>query len=191
MSNNFDADSAELNAFFKKYDNSGVDSHPKPVIKKNEIQNDVDKDKEELDAFFKEYDSPDVDLYPNKTEDKYHNIGKCICLGALEKEKELMDKIIESKKKINLEYEIFDKKKEDIDKRIKSITSLIEKGTWNLNIYQNKIKDQKKWEEKLLSFAEKDPTLDAQQKNILKNRLINRIKLIDKELQPQSEYPEL
>lgn len=80
------------------------------------------------------------------------------------------------------------KKKEDIDNKINSITSFVENGTWDLNMYKSKIKEQRDWEEKLLSLAENDNSLDNTQKKIVKARIDNRIKLIDKEL---SQNPEL
>jgi len=55
-------------------------------------------------------------------------------------------------------------------------------------MYKSKIKEQRDWEEKLLSLAENDNSLDNTQKKIVKARIDNRIKLIDKEL---SQNPEL
>ena len=65
---------------------------------------------------------------------------------------------------------------------------MVENGTWDLNMYKSKIKEQRDWEEKLLSLAENDNSLDNTQKKIVKARIDNRIKLIDKEL---SQNPEL
>ena len=62
----------------------------------------------------------------------------------------------------------------------------MEGGTWNLDIYKTKIKEQYQWEEKLLTFVEKDPTLNDQQKKVIKDRINERIKNIEGELN-QSE----
>ena len=129
-----------------------------------------------------------TDLYPSTVEEIYHNVGKYTCLGALEKEKDISDIIIEYKTKKNYNYDNINKKKEDIDNKINSITTLVENGTWDLNMYKSKIKEQRDWEEKLLSLAENDNSLDNTQKKIVKARIDNRIKLIDKEL---SQNPEL
>ena len=129
-----------------------------------------------------------ADLYPSTIEDIYHNVGKYTCLGVLEKEKDLCDIIIEFKTKKNYNYDNIKKKKEDIDNKINSITSLVESGTWDLNMYKSKIKEQRDWEQKLLLLAQNDNSLDDTQKKIVKARIDKRIKLIDKEL---SQNPEL
>ena len=129
-----------------------------------------------------------TDLYPSTVEEIYHNIGKYTCLGVLEKEKDISDIIIEYKTKKNYNYDNINKKKEDIDNKINSITSLVENGTWDLNMYKSKIKEQKDWEEKLLTLAENDNSLDNTQKKIVKARIDKRIKIIEKEL---SQNPEL
>ena len=150
----------------------------------------VEQDLEELEAFFNDYSNSNSDLYPNTAEDIYHNIGKFTCLGALAKEKELCDKIIEFKKERNLDYSHIDKKKEDIDNKVKSITSLVENGTWDLNIYKSKILEEKDWEQKLLLLAQNDKSLDDNQKKMLKSRINERIKLIDIELSKNPEEDE-
>ena len=155
-----------------------------------ENQKDQEQQLKDLEAFVADNPNPNnnIDLYPTTIEDIYHNIGKYTCLGALEKEKDVSDIIIEYKKQKNYDYTNFDKKKQDIDDKINSITSLVENGTWDLNMYKNKIKEQKDWEEKLLLLAENDNSLDNTQKKIVKARINTRIKLIDKEL---SQNPEV
>ena len=155
-----------------------------------ENQKDQDQQLKDLEAFVADNPNPNnnIDLYPTTIEDIYHNIGKYTCLGALEKEKDVSDIIIEYKKQKNYDYTNFDKKKQDIDDKINSITSLVENGTWDLNMYKSKIKEQKDWEEKLLLLAENDNSLDNTQKKIVKARINTRIKLIDKEL---SQNPEV
>ena len=160
----------------------------------NEQEAENEKDQEQqlkdLEAFVA--DNPNttnnIDLYPTTVEDIYHNVGKYTCLGALEKEKDVSDIIIEYKKQKNYDYNNFDKKKQDIDNKINSITDLVQNGTWDLNMYKSKIKEQKDWEEKLLLLAETDNSLDDTQKKIVKARINTRIKLIDKEL---SQNPEV
>ena len=155
-----------------------------------ENQKDQEQQLKDLEAFVADNPNPNnnIDLYPTTIEDIYHNIGKYTCLGALEKEKDVSDIIIEYKKQKNYDYNNFDKKKQDIDDKINSITSLVENGTWDLNMYKSKIKEQKDWEEKLLLLAENDNSLDNTQKKIVKARINTRIKLIDKEL---SQNPEV
>ena len=155
-----------------------------------ENQKDQEQQLKDLEAFVADNPNPNnnIDLYPTTIEDIYHNIGKYTCLGALEKEKDVSDIIIEYKKQKNYDYTNFDKKKKDIDDKINSITSLVENGTWDLNMYKSKIKEQKDWEEKLLLLAENDNSLDNTQKKIVKARINTRIKLIDKEL---SQNPEV
>ena len=154
-----------------------------------ENQKDQEQQLKDLEAFVADNPNPNnnIDLYPTTIEDIYHNIGKYTCLGALEKEKDVSDIIIEYKKQKNYDYTNFDKKKQDIDDKINSITSLVENGTWDLNMYKSKIKEQKDREEKLLLLAETDNSLDDTQKKIVKARINTRIKLIDKEL---SQNPE-
>ena len=134
----------------------------------------------------KKEDAPKgVDLYPDKAEKKYHGLEKMNCLGVLQKEKEVCDKIIEYKKKIGADYDDWDNKKENIDDKIKSITSFIEDEIWDLNAYKQKIAEQFKWESKLLLFVEKDPTLNDQQKKVLKDRIEARRNIIESELKQE------
>ena len=131
-----------------------------------------------------------VDLYPDKVEKKYHGLEKMNCLGVLQKEKEVCDKIIEYKKKIGADYDDFDNKKENIDEKIKTITSFIEDGVWDINAYKKKIAEQFKWESKLLLFVEKDPTLNDQQKKILRERVNARKKIIETEMNQKVDQEE-
>ena len=130
------------------------------------------------------------DLYPGKVEKKYHTIEKMDSLGVLQKEKEICDKIIEYKKKIGADYDDWDIKKESIDDKMKTITSFIEDGVWDLNAYKKKIAEQFKWESKLLLFVEKDPTLNDQQKKILRERVNARKKIIEDEINQKVEGQE-
>ena len=127
------------------------------------------------------------DLYPAKTEGKYHNVEKMNSVGVLEKEKEICDKIIAYKKKMGADYDDWDMKKDDIDTRIDTISSFVSSGTWNVEKYKAEIRNQYKWEVKLLQFADKDPTLNEQQKKALKDRVEARKNIIDKELKENPE----
>ena len=111
------------------------------------------------------------DLYPEIIEKKYHNVEKMTCLGALEKEKGICDKIIEYKKKIGKDYDDWEMKKDSIDDKIGTINSFVEDGLWDLNRYKQELIKQFKLESKLLLFADKDPTLNDEQKKTLKDRL--------------------
>ena len=128
-----------------------------------------------------------IDLYPNTSEDIYHNLGKIVSLGVLEKEKELCDKIINYKKDKNKEFESWETKKDNIDKKINSITSLVSEGTWNLDIYKKKIKEENDWEQNLLELAENDSSLNEIQKKIIKIRIKKRKKIIEEELNKNPE----
>ena len=82
---------------------------------------------------------------------------------------------------------IYITKKENIDKTIKSITSLVENGTWDLDQYKKKIKEEQDWEKKLLDLSGNDSSLDDAQKRIIKARIKERIKLIQGELDKNPE----
>ena len=139
---------------------------------------------------FKINDKENIDLYPITVEDIYHNVGKFVCLGVLEKEKELCDKIIEYKKEKFKEFKKWETKKDNIDQKISSISSLVQNETWNLDIYKSKIKEESDWEKKLLDLAENDTSLNDTQKQIVKIRINNRIKLIEGELSRNPEEEE-
>ena len=127
------------------------------------------------------------DLYPEKTEKMYHKIDNMTSLGALEKEKEMCDKIIEYKKKRGDDYDDWEMKKDNIDTRMNSITTNIEGGIWDLNKYKQEIMKQNKNEAKILLFLEKDPQLNEEQKKIVKARIEERKQIIDKELKQNIE----
>ena len=130
------------------------------------------------------------DLYPEKTEKKYHSVEKMTSLGVLEKEKEICNKIIEYKKKIGADYDDWDIKKESIDDKIGSVTSFIQDEIWDLDKYKKEIANQFKWEAKLLLFVEKDPTLNDEQKKILKERVKARQSIIEDEIKQKPEEEE-
>ena len=86
-----------------------------------------------------------------------------------------------------MEFNIWETKKENIDKTIKSITSLVENGTWDLDQYKKKIKEEQDWEKKLLDLSGNDSSLDDAQKRIIKARIKERIKIIQGELDKNPE----
>ena len=151
---------------------------------KVEEENNTEEPEKDLVELEKELSqiNGNIDLYPSTVEDIYHNVGKIISLGVLEKEKELCNRIIEYKKGKIMEFNIWETKKENIDKTIKSITSLVENGTWDLDQYKKKIKEEQDWEKKLLELSGNDSSLDDAQKRIIKARIKERIKLIQGEL---------
>ena len=148
----------------------------KPVINKEELA----KAMQAKQAKSNQY--TEIDVYPEKVEKKYHSVEKMTSLGVLEKEKEICDKIIEYKKKIGEDYDTWEIKKESADDKIGIVTSTIQDGLWDFEMYKKKIQEQYAWESKLLLFSDKDPTLKDEQKNILKERVNNRKKIIEEEL---------
>ena len=146
---------------------------PQPEIKKQEIEKPKQKG--------------GIDLYPEKTEKKYHNVEKMDCLTALEKETQICDMIIDYKKKRGDDYDDWEIKKDSIKDKIDIITSKIQNGIWNFEIYKKKILEQYKLESKLLVFVEKDPNLNEEQKNKLKERVNERKQIIEKELSTNVE----
>lgn len=162
-------------------------------IIQEELNQKVEVEEEEINENLDDLniaETENIDLYPNTIEDIYHNIGKIDSLGALEKEKELSDKIIEYKKERNLEYNIWETKKENIDKKINSITNLVQNGTWDLEKYKSKIQEEKDWEQKLLELAKNDSSLNDAQKKIIKIRINERKKSIVDELNRNPEEEE-
>ena len=156
---------------------------------KVEEENNIEEPEKDLVELEKELIqiNGNIDLYPSTVEDIYHNVGKIISLGVLEKEKELCNRIIEYKKGKIMEYNIWETKKENIDKTINSITSLVENGTWDLDQYKKKIKEEQDWEKKLLDLSGNDSSLDDAQKRIIKSRIKERIKIIQGELDKNPE----
>ena len=130
------------------------------------------------------------DLYPEKTEKKYHNVDKMTSIGVLNEEKELCNKIIEYKKKIGADYDDWELKRDNVEDKIGTVSSFVQDGVWDLNAYKKKIMEQYKWEVKLLQFVEKDPSLNEQQKKVLKDRVNKRKQIIDTELKQNPEEEE-
>ena len=130
------------------------------------------------------------DDYPEKAEKMYHNIGKMESIGVLNDEKELCDKIIEYKKKIDKDYDDWEFKKENIDDKVQILTSQVNDGILDLAGYKRKIQEQYKYETKLLQFVEKDKNITQKQKSIIISRLNKRKKLIEEELAQNPEEEE-
>ena len=130
------------------------------------------------------------DLYPEKTEKKYHNVDKMTSIGVLNEEKELCDKIIEYKKKIGADYDDWEIKKDNVKDKIDTVSSFVQDGVWDLDKYKKNILEQYKWEVKLLQFVEKDPSLNEQQKKVLKDRVNKRKQIIDAEIKQNPEDEE-
>ena len=130
------------------------------------------------------------DLYPEKTEKKYHSVDKMTSIGVLNEEKELCDKIIEYKKKIGADYDDWEIKKDSVKDKIDTVTSFIQDGIWDLDKHKKNILEQYKWEVKLLQFVEKDPSLNEQQKKVLKDRVNKRKQIIDAEIKQNPEDEE-
>lgn len=159
-------------------------------IIEEELNQNVEEEEEEINENLDDLiinETMNIDLYPETVEDIYHNQGKFVCLGVLEKEKELCDKIIKYKMEKNMGFNTWETKKENIDKNISSITSLVENGTWNLDTYKQKIQEQKNWEKNLLNLSKNDTSLNETQKKVIKIRIKERINAIDAELKQNPE----
>ena len=141
-----------------------------PEPKTNKVTND------------KENQDKGDDIYPERVENKYHVVNKMNSLGCFEKEKEYCDKIIEFKKKNGKDYDAWEDKKDSINDRNELVMGFIQNQVWAFEMYKKKIKEQYIWEKKLLQFVEQDPTLNSEQKNIIKERVNNRMKIIEDEL---------
>jgi len=146
---------------------------PEPITKK------VTNDNEDQDK--------DDDIYPERVENKYHAVNKMNSLGCFEKEKEYCDKIIEFKKKNGKDYDTWEDKKDSINDQNELVMGFIQNQVWDFEMYKKKIKEQYIWEKKLLQFVEQDPTLNSEQKNIIKERVNNRMKIIEDELTKNPE----
>ena len=130
---------------------------------------------------------PSNDLYPIIIENKYHKMNVLTCLGVLEKESVICDEIIEYKKGLLLDYALWEKKKGDIEEKIKSISKTVEDGDMDLEGYKSMIKIEKEWEEKYLGFVGKEANLTQEQKEIIKKRINERKDAIDEELNKNVE----
>ena len=166
---NDDKVDAELEALEAEIDKEEEEKNPKPP---KPVKKDI---------------KSEPDLYPNIIENKYHNIDKMNSVEVLEKEKSLCYKIINYKKKIEKDYYEWEIKKKNCDKKIKSITDLIEKGTWNLSLYKSKIKEQYEYEMILLQNAETEPYLAENQRQTLKNRITERKNILEGEINNANE----
>ena len=154
---------------------------PKPQPKKEEAKPEVKKE-----------EAPKgIDLYPEIIEKKYHGVDKMTSIGVLNKENEICDKIIEYKKKIGADYDDWEIKKEDIGNKIKTVTSFVQDGIWDLTAYKKELIKEFNWDNKLLSvFVDKDPSLKEEQRKVLKDRIIERKKIIDEEIKQNPEGEE-
>ena len=81
-------------------------------------------------------------------------------------------------------------KKDSIDDKIGTINSFAEDGLWDLNKYIQELIEQFKLESKLLFFADKDPTLNDEQRKTLKDRVTERKNLIGKEINQVNQEEE-
>ena len=175
----------------KPKDKNPLKPQPKPQPQQKPPQQQINK--QELAKAIQtkqEKNNGGVDLYPEKVEKKYHAVEKMVSLGVLAKEKDICDKILEYKKSRNEDFDTWELKKESIDDKIGMVTSTIQDGIWDFEMYKKKIKEQYAWESKLLLFLEKDPSLNEKQKNILKERINNRKLIIEDELKRNPEEEE-
>ena len=165
-----------------KEEKNEIKEEKNEIIEKKEeniIREEKEKEKKEVEQANK---AKGVDLYPEKVENKYHSVKKINSLGVLQKETELCDKIITYKKEIGKDYDIWEDKKDSIKDQNDLIMGFIQNQIWDFEAYKKKITEQYKWEKKLLQFVEKDIILNSEQKNVIKERVNNRIKIIEEEL---------
>jgi len=103
-------------------------------------------------------------------------------LGVFQKETELCDKIIKYKKEKGKDYDTWENKKNTIKDQNDIVLGFIQNQVWDFETYKKKIKEQYVWEKKLLQFVDADPHLNLEQKNVIKERVNNRMKIIEDEL---------
>ena len=170
-------------------------------ILKDRIKDRIDIIKEEMNKEIKDETEDNIDinigidvnnmeLFNLENEKKYFDVEKTVCLGVLEKEKELCDKIIAYKKEKLLEYKQWETKKNEINKKMESITSLVQNEIWNLDIYKEKLDEELKWEEENLLSIEIDINLDEKEKNLIIERIKRRKKIIETEISRNPEEEE-
>jgi len=145
-------------------------------------QNEPESENQNVQKLKKKKVVKEDDLYPKIVENKYHCVNKMSSIGVLNKENELCDEIIEYKKKNGKEYNIWEDKKKSIKAQIDLMVKSVEEGNLDLKEYRERIKEQYKWEKKLLLFVEKDSYLNLNKKNIIKERVNDRMKIIEEEL---------
>ena len=123
----------------------------------------------------------DPNNYPEDLEKKYHNINNMFSLIALEQEKIICDSIIKSKKAKNIDFYIWEKKRELIETKELKYKSNLEKDPTYLEIYKLYLKAEYEWELKLLFSVENKIGLEHVNQNcikILKERIKRRIIII-------------
>ena len=168
-------------------------------ILKDRIKDRIDIIKEEMNKEIEDetedninigIDLNNMELFNLENEKKYFDVENTICLGVLEKEKELCDKIIAYKKEKLQEYKQWETKKNEINKKMESITSLVQNEIWNLDIYKEKLDEELKWEEENLLSIEIDINLDEKEKNLIIERIKRRKKIIETEMSRNPEEEE-
>jgi hypothetical protein len=132
------------------------------------------------------------DIYKEPIEKIYHNHKKMQSAGVLEEEKNVIDEIIQYKKKNKLEYDYFNFKKDLLDGEIQKIQNMIIEEILTLNGYKANITVELNYEKKLLQFLKDDKNLKEEEKRIVHERINKRIEKINEELEQQipEEEPE-
>ena len=154
---------------------------------KSRIKERIEKIKEEMNKKIEDENNNlninNMELFNNyEIEKKYFDVEKTVCLGILEKEKELCNKIIKYKNEKLEQCNEWEIKLNEINKKMESITSLVQNGTWDLNIYKQKLNEELKWEEENLLSIEMDINLNDEVKNLIKERINLRKKRIENEI---------
>lgn len=174
-------------------DDMDLDDDPKPKPKEKKVE--VGEPKAPLPAKapasapkVEEKKEEKADIYIQSTEEIYHNVKKMNSLGALEKEKEVCSEVIRYKKENKYDdYDIWEGKIEIINIKATGITNLIECGAMDLDKYKQSITTQLEYEKSLLKVIENDKKLKPYEIPKLKERIQQRIDVINQEL---SENPE-
>ena len=125
---------------------------------------------------------PKEDIYPIKQENMYHKIKEMKSITVLEEEIALCDKIISFKKKLGLDYDDWEIKKDSAQMQLNVIKSSVESGKMDFNAYKKLILTELAYEKKILQFTESDKISKPYELEEIKRRIQQRIKVINDEL---------
>ena len=131
------------------------------------------------------------DLYPLQQEQIFHNVKRMNSLTVLEKEIKLCKTIIEYKKKMQLDFQEWEKKIEFATKQLNDIKTNVESGKMDYEAYKKTISDELNLEQKLLTvYLPKDQASSPAQREIIQKRINERIVIINKEINNEIEAEE-
>ena len=159
----------------------------KVVEKKEEVKKVEEKKKEPIKK---------EDLHPLFLERAFHKHEKYTSMGVINKEKEILEKIVEEKEKEKLDAEFFKQKILLLDAKAVKLQTLVEEGSLSIEQYKVNIKNQLNYEKSMINYLENDFLKDEKNKNsvsmeaykIAVNRIKERIEIIEEEI--SQEIPE-